>query len=455
MLASGDLNITVKSHPGVIEIGEVSSNNNVRIKIPYSVETDLKEITVKLEVFYTTNHGDFVFACSSRIPISLPVGVNVQDIFKRGALFSKFSIFSASSVPMHLLDCKLEGTPMFEVSSPPLTGTELVIFARQPVTLMAKICRKQDGKYETTKQSRRLFLHVDYVCLDDEVPAVVEQSFQASIADSDFKNFTRLLTPHLLATLRSRLTLQDYEMIGLLREIDIGSFADYNWPSILAALPQTTRQNLLNWLSSWHAANPTLPLPISTPSSTTPPSSQLQHLTIPVEIPNLKILHTAILRPLTTAPHIALDQPFAAELIITHTRRWGTNTISPGKPLNFVYEITAPSETWLIGGQRKAHFSAAEDESIRFGLILLPQTTGHLLFPSLDVRSVGGGEGGDDDEEESGDGNGREVMSCETDYVSQAETVQVIADLESTTVGLDGGGEGAWVLETRGKGEGG
>lgn len=444
VLTSGDLHITSKSRPGMIEFDGVNAKKILRIRIPYSVESDLKEIVVKLEIAYTTGHGDFSFACSPKISILLPLGVNVQDIFKEEALFSKFSIFTANSVPIRLLHCRLEGNAAFKVSSPPMTGIELDIFARQPVTLMAKIHREQNRYHNSAELSRRLSLQVQFICLDEEVSAVVEQAFTASIAESGFKQYTWLLTPYLLATLRSRLSVQDYEVIGLLREVNLGPSSDFNWSSLLTALPKETRQQVLNWLSSWHTTNPTLPLPSSTITLTTSADSLTQYLTVPVEIPHLQILHTAHLRPLTTSPHIALDQALAAELTISHTRRWGTDT-TPAEPLEFVYEITAPPDTWLIGGQRKAHFSAAENESVKFGLLLLPQRTGHLLFPSLEIRPVAArGEGEEDD--------GKGLPSCETDYVSQADTVLVIPDLESTTVSLDPSGNGgnvAWVLETR------
>ena len=334
------------------------------------------------------------------------------------------------------------------MSSPPLTHIELDVFARQPVMLMSKILEVENRSHNSAKLSRRLSLQLQFICLDEEVSAVVERAFTASIADSSFRQYARLLVPHLLITLRTRLSVQDYEVIGLLREVNLGPLSDFNWPSLLTTLPHETRQEILNGLSSWHSDNASLTLPSSTPHPTASPNSNIQYLTVPVEIPHLQILHTAYLRPLTTSPHIALDQALAAELTISHTRRWGTDT-TPAEPLEFVYEITAPPDTWLIGGQRKAHFSAAEDENVKFGLLLLPQRTGHLLFPSLEIRPVAArGEGEDND--------GKALPSCETDYVSQADTVLVIPDLASTTVSLDPSGDGgnaAWVLERRGRGE--
>ncbi|KAG6988538.1 hypothetical protein G7Y79_00071g097090 [Physcia stellaris] len=432
---SAEPSITDQSQPGVIEFGGFTCRKLSSIKIPYSVESDLKHIVIKLEVSYATTEGDFTFACSPKISILLPLGVNVQDIFKQDALFSKFSVFTASSVPIRLKHCRLEGTAAFAVQSPSLTETELDIFARQPVTLMAKICREQNQPLDSEKLSRRLLLQVQYVCLDEEVLAAVEQALKASLGDSDFHELTCLLTPHLITTLRSQLSVQDYEAIGLLREISFGPFSPTTWSPLLTALPQPTCEAALSWLSSWYTTHATIPLPSATPTP------QIHHLTVPVQLPHLQILHTARLRPLTASPRIALDHALPAELSISHTRRWGTDR-APGLALNFVYEVLAPLDTWLVGGQRKAHFAAKEGETVTFALLLLPQRTGQLIIPSVEIRVVG-------NKDEDGDGEGDE-LSCETDYRSQAETVEVGTGLESTTVSLDGG---AWLLETKGRDE--
>lgn len=55
---------------------------------------------------------------------------------------------------------------------------------------------------------------------------------------------------------------------------------------------------------------------------------------------------------------VAVGQALSAELVITHSRKWS----SPEKPmddiLDFCFEVHASPDTWLIGGQKKAHFSA-------------------------------------------------------------------------------------------------
>ena len=67
---------------------------------------------------------------------------------------------------------------------------------------------------------------------------------------------------------------------------------------------------------------------------------------------------------------VAVSHVLPAELTIKHTRRWGTLADSPDadQPLDFFYEIQASPDLWLVGGQRKAHFSARVSFIVLAGL---------------------------------------------------------------------------------------
>lgn len=172
------------------------------------------------------------------------------------------------------------------------------------------------------------------------------------------------------------------------------------------------------------------------------PSIRRRHIVIPVDIPEVQVVHTAELRLHNLAnhpPHAAVGQMIAAELRLRHTRRW----CSPGQreqgdgPLEFSYEMHANPELWLVGGRRRGNFTAPEGETVTFPVMLLAQKAGHLLLPGLEIRTfvptradggVGGGGGGA--------AVARRQIACEVDYRNHSETVLVLADLQTTTVSL-------------------
>ena len=90
----------------------------------------------------------------------------------------------------------------------------------------------------------------------------------------------------------------------------------------------------------------------------------LQYLFVPVDIPHMEVIHTVFLNlhrdasrmPAEVQP-VAVGQAILAELRIHHTRNW-SDAGSRAEVLDFCFEVHVNPDTWLIGGQRKARFSA-------------------------------------------------------------------------------------------------
>ncbi len=165
---------------------------------------------------------------------------------------------------------------------------------------------------------------------------------------------------------------------------------------------------------------------------------------------------------------VAVGQVIPAELQIQHTRQWADPGSRVDAALEFGFEVHASPDTWLIGGQRKAHFRAKvrivpdprcagaltppqEHETLRFPLLLVPQQKGHLLYPSVDISTSSGPHGAHQPGAE-----GRVELpppSSEIDYRNQGETLLVVPDLRRTTVGIDLENAVSSVLQVESKSE--
>lgn len=217
-------------------------------------------------------------------------------------------------------------------------------------------------------------------------------------------------------------------------------------------------------------SNSTIYLP-----SVHPPES-CRTIVIPMEVPQVQVVHTASLHHLSPRkerflPIAAIGDVLQFELRIIHTRGWDTSRLKAvssdvipddGAELDFLYEIQANPEVWLIGGKRRANFRAREGKFLKFPLMLMPLRTGHLLLPNVDIRSVVPLH---NENEKAGDGDGElsttgsvsrsdkltDVVTCETNYKSQAQAVLVLPDVKSTTVKLEKDG-GSWLIESRRRG---
>jgi hypothetical protein len=84
---------------------------------------------------------------------------------------------------------------------------------------------------------------------------------------------------------------------------------------------------------------------------------------------------------------------------------------------------------WLVAGQRRAHFTVKEDEEHTAPIMLIPMRAGNALLPNVEIRAR------ISPKSEAKDDSG-EQLNCEIDYLSYGESVMVVPDVRSSTVGI-------------------
>ncbi|KAL4809386.1 TMEM1 family protein [Aspergillus unguis] len=450
-VVEGDIEIKANSETGNIEFNQLAPKSTVRFRIPYTVEEHPATLSARAEVSYETEQGRFNYSSLHDIASALPISVNVQDVFKQNVLFSRFTISPVTMIPLWLSKCSIPSSDVYQVQSNVGDAVAMRVFPKQPASLLYKIQPREDGAV-TPGSRRSLRLTVDFTCVDDECFDTVEKTFKESIAGSEFAQYTTLLTPHIVDAFRTQLSTPEMEVIGLVREVESLPYAAVRWEGLLSALKEPM-DGLRAWLKDWHDSHPILSLPQQ-------PSIRQRHIIIPVDIPEIQVVHTAELR-LTNLPgpeqavHAAVGQTITAELHLSHTRRWciPDQREAPGIPLEFSYELHANPELWMVGGRRRGNFTASEGETKTFAVMLLPQKAGHLLLPGLEIRSFVPPPSQSPSTGVAGAGGGtpavqRRPIACEVDYRNHGETVLVLPDLRGTTVSLSGGGHGAWLTDS-------
>ncbi|KAH6847129.1 trafficking protein particle complex subunit 10 [Chaetomium sp. MPI-CAGE-AT-0009] len=487
------------SQGGAFKFGAMEANSSLKIRFPFTVEHDVLDVAVRAEVTYSTDKGSFTFFKASSVPISLALEVNVQDIFKHEALFSRFAVSTASDSPLRLLKSELIGSDLFESHFGQPSSHPVMVFPKQPASLLYKITRKPGSKLDP-KAKKTLYLKLHYSVIQDEIAALFSQALTADLAATPLKEFSKVLISTVLRSVRDGLSAYDLEKATLLGELPTAFLAAVPWEKHLPILgpsthqqqqPKTTTTTLPAFLRAWLRAHPTLPLPLLATSQ--PPPSPATTILIPVDIPPVSVVHTADIRlhrplPSLTAqdgdndeeggggcPTVLLNQLLPATLHLKWTRLWDTEMSGLGgglgagaggeqvaaardRDLEFVYEIVAAQETWLVGGRRKGHFVIPAVGSF-IPVVLVPLREGYLPFPGVEIREVGGGGGGGGAGDKSPDGardgprdGGGGYGQCETDFRNLGETVCVVADRGKVTVSLDASGVsgGPLVLECEG-----
>ena len=249
---NGNAKVTDKGQPGSISIGALSADTKINTIIPYSLETNLREISVRAMIEYITTKGEFVFACNTNVSIVLPLAINVQDHFQHAALVSRFSIGTSSALPVRISNCRLECKDGYRVVSPPLTSSEFNVLVRQPLSMVAKIYQSSGDQTHSKPNHKKIFLEIDYRCLDQIVYAAAEKTLLSALDGTPHLKFLRVLKPALLAKLRMRAETQDLEAVCLVGQVDMGTFEEWNWALLLRGIPSEESEGLEKWLRNWH-----------------------------------------------------------------------------------------------------------------------------------------------------------------------------------------------------------
>jgi hypothetical protein len=255
-VVSGEISLEGKQAPGVIAMEAMPADSSVTIKVPYDMETILQDLTVKIEVDYFTDHGQFQYFSSFTIPVDLPLDVNVHDHFKKSSLLSKFNIKTASQVPLELLDVELQSSDEFDVLAPRRSKEPIYVFPKQPVAITYKILKKAtDATKRRPSQlsaAGSLALSVEYRLLNEDVRERVRSLFASDVAKSPVNRLGRLLTDTFTDRLEHKILPPQFERIALFEKVDLGTFEDMGWSECIESLPQIVRDDTKTWLQKWH-----------------------------------------------------------------------------------------------------------------------------------------------------------------------------------------------------------
>lgn len=257
LLTQGDWKIQPRrSQPGVIDFQEIPAQSTTAVRIPYSLEHDLSEVTVKVEITYHTRAGEFVHSSDCTCSIALPLSVNVQDIFKSEAIFSRFTVGLIGPNPLRVHYCRVESNDYYHAVSTKPFEQCVTVFSRQPYSLITKIQRKKTKalRASTVGKSFQKLLHlqIEYHGLAAEIYAILENDLRSFLRARSMVQFFPLLTNSLKAVIESRKPFHgDVDAICLMDEFSKGVYEDYGWDDVLLALQPDDAHQLQRLLREW------------------------------------------------------------------------------------------------------------------------------------------------------------------------------------------------------------
>ncbi|GKT73076.1 TMEM1 family protein [Colletotrichum tofieldiae] len=437
---------------GLFRFGDIDASSTMKMRFPYTIEQDVPNISVRVEMTYTTEDGTYHYSSVFSVPVALALGVNVQDVFKHKALFSRFSVSTASLSPLRLFQTELIDSEVFAAHSTVPANKSVMVFPRQPASLLYKITRKASGTI-TPKTQRTLYLKLHYSVLLDEIIALVEKSLTEALQPSPISSFSGLLISRVVMEVQSSLSAYDLERAALLGEVPTSFISAllsrhiFQGLGIIPGSGDDASTMLKQFLRDWQLAHPKLAIREIESAS--------RSILIPVDVPSIPVFHSVDIQlpppeEQLSGSTVAVNQLLSANLRLRWTRTWDT-AVSDGKGIKrdyeFSYDVTGPGDTWLIGGRKRGNFRSlgVGKSDAKFGeselhvpVLIVPLREGRLPYPNVEIREVKK----EDNDETAG--------HHEIDYQNIGETVRVVADLQRVTLSLDASGPsgGPLVLES-------
>ena len=459
---------------GVFNLGAVGEDAKVTLRFPYSVEQEVGDVAAKIEVKYVNESGEsFFLAKSVTIPVSLALGVNVQDVFKHQALFSRFNVSTAVPSPLRLYKSELAESELFEPSFGVPPTNPVMIFPKQTASFLYKVHRKQGSKSDKAA-ARTMHLKLHYSLLRIDVEEVVTAEIMESLNGTPLHQYSRLVRACVLAEMKRGMQAHDLERAGLVGEVTTAFLAGVSWERYfegLGTLPgsaENAGDALSAFLREWQKSHRRVAIPTSEVAE---PASIL----IPVEVPSVTVVHTADIQihPPSQSlvesngsghhPTVCVNQVLSATLHLKWTRIWDTGS-ARREDQEFSYEVTAPADTWLLGGRRRGHFvipratasgelSSAPDTQAEIPLVLIAQREGWLPYPAVDIRAVAASTAAGAVASPPAPAGEADVVGgsgmppgCEVDWRNLGETVRAVTERRGVTVSLDASGAGGGPL---------
>ena len=243
--------------PGDFALGTVHQGGNLLISVPYDLENETTEIIIRIEVAYNTQYGQFSYSVRKTIPLRLALAVNVQDTFKADVLFSRFTICSATPVPVRVHRSQIMDNEDFEARPFPTAGSSSEVFTCLPLSLVTCIRCKGHAREAVSAMSlnRRIFLDIEYQCLDQQIEKAVKNSMTMALAPKFRKQYSHVLSQHLVKGLRSMQSREDLQTSAFMGQIVLGTFESFFWDELLQAFDPKDSTQLRRDLQGWHVVS--------------------------------------------------------------------------------------------------------------------------------------------------------------------------------------------------------
>ncbi|KAH9180489.1 trafficking protein particle complex subunit 10 [Lactarius sanguifluus] len=353
-----------------ISLVDLAENSEISVLIPHSDASAYHTMQITILATYGTKLGtgaERSLSHSSRVPVSLPVAVNVQDFFRGESLFSRFTISATAQHYVRVSSATLESVNGDK--GPSISGT--LSQTREIITITP--ARPAHFLFELVSRYGRVLdplnLCIKYRMLRDEVEAVLDKVVDEALDEFPEHHSSRsLLIAHTIKALEyDSGWVEPYIVTGELKVPELSE--DSSPKEVISRIREL--------------------LAIGRPADTS--DASWREIRIQVDIlaaVRLRILVAPSLGDSNQLPPLYAGQPIPALLSIQTSFHWGTKQDANYTSYQMRFDIGEVVRDWLISGRKRGDFEAKDGSVFTVPITLIALHHGELSLPKVVVSSL-------------------------------------------------------------------
>ncbi|KAH9063497.1 trafficking protein particle complex subunit 10 [Lactarius vividus] len=338
-----------------ISLADLAENSEFSVLIPHSDASAYHTMQITILATYDTKLGaeaERSLSHSSRVPVSLPVAVNVQDFFRGESLFSRFTISATAQHYVRVSSATLESVNGDK--GPSIFGT--LSQMREIITITP--ARPAHFLFELVSRYGRDGENPPYSKVEAVLDKVVDEALDEF--PEHHSNRSLLIVRTIKALECDSGWVEPYIVTGELR---VPELSEDSSPKELLAKGRPADTSDASW----------------------------REIRIQVDIlaaVRLRILATPSLEDSNQLPPLYAGQPIPALLSIQTSFHWGTKQDANHTSYQMRFDIEEMVRDWLISGRKRGDFEAKDGSVFTVPITLIALHHGELSLPKVVVASL-------------------------------------------------------------------
>lgn len=361
---------------GIMKMKKIGKATAI-IQLPFSSNTDKKNIVVTSHLTCTKGDHKFTTSFTDSITISLLVDATEHDNYKMRKLFARFCISSRDkNDPVFIEKVDLKPSAGYEVSSPIGTDQPAIAFHASPLNYVFSI-QQSDDHVSSGKEASPLSLTIYNRSTKAECLARIKYLLFTLADDEQLYKYILLIFP-VLETLQ--FDLIKYSLEGEIHVTSSDIAVAIEESGVLSFTPESDSKLLLQRIQTldWSLVPDIIDM-----------SDITYQLTIPVSISQVDRVHSIELK-LPSNSQFILAEPIPSKLIIQSTTYWACEEHKEEmseQPVQLYFEIGLSQESWAISGKRIGKFTVGSNVMTEqeIDIQLIPLREGKLMYPRITI----------------------------------------------------------------------